>query len=352
MVSKMRKESGLLTENWYVAAKSDDVGTKKPHAAVVMGEMLVVWRTPDGKPVAMHDRCLHRNALLSEGDVFDGCIGCPYHGWTYDVSGRCINIPSEGADGQAPKKERRLESFEVKEQDGLLWVWMGIKSSPDKSPFVMPKYSAPGWGAYYMKTRFQNNVTNLVENFMDVPHTIFVHKGWFRDRSRKKVPTEVKRTKDSVLVTYDQPQDAIGFTERLLNPKRLPIVHTDKFYMPNVTRVDYEFGAEERAFIITSTCTPMSETETEVYTLISYKLGLLNHLGRFFLPAYTRKVIEQDVDIMEIQGRALKHYGDHEFSSTPADTLHLHIEALREWAESGGEGPAPEPTVDNMDFWI
>lgn len=352
MVAKMRQEAGRLRDYWYAAAKSDEVGKKAPVGRVVLGEMLVLWRTPDGRAVAMSNRCLHRNALLSEGDVFDGCIGCPYHGWTYDRSGRCINVPSEGPNGRAPDKERKLETFEVKEQDGLLWVWMGTDTEPTGSPFSMPHYASPGWGAYYMKTRFQNGVTNLVENFMDVPHTVFVHKGWFRNRAKKQVPTKVERTDHSVLVTYDQPRDSIGFTERLLNPKQLPMVHTDKFYMPNTTRVDYVFGDEARAFVITSTCTPISEFETEVYTLISYKLGLLNLIGRAFLPMYTRKVIEQDVDIMEIQGRALKHYGETRFSSTPADTLHLHIEALRDWAQSGGQGPAPEPKVDHMDFWI
>lgn len=352
MVSPMRRDSGLLAESWYAAAQSHEVTKKAPVGRVVMGEMIVLFRKPDGQVVAMIDRCLHRNALLSEGDVFDGCIGCPYHGWTYDASGRCINIPSEGPEGQAPEDERRLPTFPVAEQDGLVWLWMGVDAAPQGRPFSMPHYRSPGWEAYYMKTRFENGVTNLVENFMDVPHTVFVHKGWFRSRARKRVPTTVERTEDSVLVTYDQPKDSIGFTEKLLNPKGLPMLHTDKFYMPNTTRVDYVFGDEERAFVITSTCTPMRELETEVYTLISFKLGPFNQLGKAFLPYYTRKVIEQDVDIMQIQGRALRHYGAPEFTSTPADTLHVHIEALREWAASGGEGERPAPVTERMDFWI
>jgi phenylpropionate dioxygenase-like ring-hydroxylating dioxygenase large terminal subunit len=352
VVSKMRKASGRLTEYWYAAAKSEEVGAQRPVGSVILGEMVVLWRPAGGRVVAMKDRCLHRNALLSEGDVFDGCIGCPYHGWTYDAEGRCINIPSEGPEGRAPEAERRLETYPTREQDGLIWVWMGLGTQPDKAPFAMPHFSTPGWGAYYMKTRFQNSVTNLVENFMDVPHTVFVHRGWFRSRAKKRVPTTVERTDHSVLVTYDQPKDSIGLTEKLLNPKGLPMLHTDKFYMPNTTRVDYVFGQDERAFIITSTCTPISEHETEVYTLISFKLGLANRVARYLLPPYTRKVIQQDVEIMAIQGRGLRHYGDQEFSSTPADTLHVHIEALRGWAEAGADTPPPPPVVERMDFWI
>lgn len=346
-ISQMRARSKELCNHWYAAAKSEEL-TNKPLGRIVLGEMLVLFRV-FGQPVALLDRCLHRNALLSEGEVKNGCVACPYHGWTYNADGEVVHVPSEGGPPQAPY---RSAPFPVREQDGLIWVWMGHERAPrDEQPFPMPYYSAPGWNRYYMTTRFSNSVTNLVENFMDVPHTVFVHKGWFRTRAQRLVRATVERTKDSVLVTYDQPSDAIGFSARVLNPKGLPMVHTDKFYMPNTTRVDYVFGQEDTAFVITSTCTPISEHETMVYTLISYKLGLFNHLARFFLPWYTRRVIQQDVEIMANQGRALQHYDTHRFNSTPADTLHLHIEALRDRAQAG-EGPRPEPRIDEMEFWV
>ena len=51
----------------------------------------------------------------------------------------------------------------------------------------MPYWDTPGWGTYYMVTEFPNEVTHLVENFMDVPHTTFVHVGWFRRPAHKRV---------------------------------------------------------------------------------------------------------------------------------------------------------------------
>jgi hypothetical protein len=185
---------------------------------------------------------------------------------------------------------------------------------------------------------------------MDVPHTVFVHKGWFRSRTAKKVRCIVERTSNSVLVSYDQPKDSIGFTEKLLNPKGLPMVHTDKFYLPNVTRVDYVFGDNESAFIITSTSTPVSPFQSMVYTLISFKLGRFNPLGKLLLPPYTRKVIQQDVVIMANQGRSLQHHGQEAFVSTPADTLHVHIEALR--AQAAAKTPALPALMEECVFWI
>jgi phenylpropionate dioxygenase-like ring-hydroxylating dioxygenase large terminal subunit len=346
-VSDFREASGGLVDYWYAACLSTEL-KKAPLQRMIFDEPIALFRSDDGKAYATIDRCLHRNSFLSAGHVHAGCLVCPYHGWTFDKDGACANIPSEGIDG-APARERKLRTFPVIERYGLVWVWTG-RGAPDKEPFPMPHWGERGWGAYYMVTPFANGVTQLVENFMDVPHTVFVHEGWFRTRKRQKVPTHVERTKDSVLVTYRQERDTIGFTELVLNPQRKPMVHTDKFYMPNNTRVDYVYGGGARAFVITSTCTPIRPYESLVFTLISYKLGVLQQPAKYLLPFYTRKVIHQDVEIMAVQGAALKHFGDEKFSSSPADTMHLYIESLRRHAQHGGE--APPAVVKEIEFWI
>lgn len=348
----MVDECGLLKNYWYVAAQARNLKIDVPICSMILEVPIVLWRNKDLSVVAMLDRCSHRNAPLSKGQIIDGCIKCPYHGWTYNSKGDCIHIPSEG-----PHKERipnkGVEKFPVQEKYGLIWVWMGRDVTPDKEPFPMPTQEGkPGWKNYYMLTHFKNNVTDLVENFMDVPHTIFVHQGWFRDKKQLKVPMVVERTDDSVLVTYEQKNDSIGAFNALVNPKKLPMVHTDKFYMPNVTRVDYIFGEEERGFIITSTCTPVRPFETIVYTLISYKFGWMNPLAKFWMPWYTRKVIEQDVWIMELHGENIKQFKTTEYKSTQADTLHLYIESLRNWAENGGNKPKPAQIKKEAEFWI
>lgn len=351
----LRHRCGALKDAWYAAARSDELRKGQPLQRVIMEELIALWRRPDGAPAALVDRCPHRNALLSEGDIQpDGAIRCPYHGWTFGADGACLKIPSESEDG-CTSHRRSTEPFPVCERDGLIWIWMGGPDRPplpDEQPFSMPHWGEDGWRTYYMTTRFENDVTNLVENFMDVPHTVFVHRGWFRTRKAMQVQVEVERRADSVHVTYEQQDDSIGVSTLILNPKRLPMTHTDRFFMPNNTRVDYLFGGGERGFVITSTCTPIHDSLTEVYTLISYKLGWFGEVARWVLPWYTRQVIQQDVDIMAIQRRALAHYGEQRFSSTPADTIHLYIESLRRWAAGGRQGPPPRGITKNISFWI
>ncbi len=348
----MRWQCGTLNEHWYVAARSSQVRNDKPFASMILDEPLVLFRGTDGRATALRDRCLHRNAALSGGDVFDGCIGCPYHGWTYDASGACIAVPSEGP-GSTPRLARSVERFPTTERDGLVWVYMGDPDrAAERPPFAFPHAAEEGWRTYYMLTPFDGDVTDLVENFMDVPHTAFVHRGWFRKTTvPRRAEATVERTRDAVLVEYFQPDDSIGFSKWLLNPDGRPMTHTDRFFMPNVTRVDYRWGGQ-RGFVITSQITPITADRAMVYTAITFRFGIFNPLARLLLPAYTRIVIDQDVAIMANQTANLRRHRGRRFHGTEADVIHRAIESLREHARAGEDGLPPDPFATRITFWM
>ncbi|MFO0597845.1 MAG: aromatic ring-hydroxylating dioxygenase subunit alpha [Myxococcaceae bacterium] len=366
---------GALKDFWYVACLSSELGEQKPLSRTVFGTPLVLFRQKNGQPAALFDRCLHRNARLSAGDCFDGKVGCPYHGWVYDGSGACVEIPSlgpsqagRGLDEATHAREGlklrpcdvgRVTSYPVIERDGLVFVFPGADvTKARREPFRVPKWGEPGWIVYFMVTRFPNGVTNLVENFMDVPHTVFVHRGWFRNRKLREVPATVDRFDGEVLVTYEQEHDELTGAGFLMNPTGEPMKHTDHFVMPNVTRVDYLWG-ERSGYVISSQVTPIGPLESLVYTSISYRLpfdlpGNLVARGlRRFMHWYTTQVIGQDVDIMRVQNEGFTRSGRPlEFVSTEADLLHADIEAVRGWLRDGGQGAGPENAKRRISFWI
>jgi phenylpropionate dioxygenase-like ring-hydroxylating dioxygenase large terminal subunit len=346
-VTTLRERDGGLIEQWYIACLSRELRRDAPVARTIYDTPLVLFRDANGRAVCVPDACLHRFAPLSKGAVRDGCLVCPYHGWTYDGDGRVVAIPSEG---EERSRAFRLPPLPVTEHDDCVWVWLGSEAptSAAPPPFRFPHHRARGWVTYFMRTDFANEVTHLVENFMDVPHTAHVHRGWFRKPSQKRVPIRVESTDRDVLVTYDQSADAIGFTARILNPRNEPVRHTDHFFMPNVTRVDYEFGSE-KTFIITSQCTPVSAFATRVYTHIAYRLPLGRMLTPFFR-FYTRRVIEQDVAIMQQQGDNLRREPRPRFHHTAADVIHVAIEQLRDAAARGE--PPPKPRVVESVIWV
>lgn len=366
---------GALKDYWYVACLSTELRAGKPLARTLFGTPLVLFRDAHGQPAALFDRCLHRNAALSRGDVFDGRLGCPYHGWVYDASGACVEIPSLGpsqagalldAHGHAeaglklrPCDVGRVRRFATLEQDGLVFVFMGDDvAKARRPPFRVPKWGERGWTTYFMVTRFPNGVTNLVENFMDVPHTVFVHRGWFRNRRTKQVPATVARKAGEVLVTYEQQADELTGAGFLMNPTGEAMQHTDHFIAPNVTRVDYLWGARS-GYVISSQVAPVGPMDSLVYTSISYRLpwdvpGDLVARGlKRFMKWYTTQVIGQDVDVMRVQREGLTNApGGLEFTSTEADLLHADIEAYRAWLRDGGDGDGPPDASRRISFWI
>lgn len=350
VVSGLRTSCGTLNEAWYVVARSSELRST-PLSRTVMDAPLAVFRDDTGQARALTDRCAHRNAALSGGRVVDGCLQCPYHGWTYDGAGARVRVPSEGPE-RAQRPGRAVESFAVREQGGLVWVWMGRSDPPEGAEPYAFEPDGDGWGSYFMVTEFAGGVTDLVENFMDVPHTAFVHAGWFRRAKKAKPATAlVERTAASVCVTYDQPDDAIGAFDRMLNPTGLPMVHTDRFFAPHVTRVDYLWG-ELRGLVISSQITPITATRAVVYTKIAYRFGWLNPLLRVLLPPYTRAVIRQDVSIMANQTANLTRFGGRAFSGTEADVVHRAIEMVLDHRAAGEQGPAPGRQTTTIRFWM
>src|SRR5690606_30061410 len=123
---------------------------------------------------------------------------------------------------------------------------------PGATPiFAMPYWRERPWVTYYMVSRFAGSVGALAQNFMDVPHTVYVHDTIFRKKTDKLMRSTVETKPSRVEVTYHTDDDAIGMLPFLTNPKRRPLVHTDKFFAPNITRCDYHWG-DDSGFVITS----------------------------------------------------------------------------------------------------
>ena len=77
---------------WHPVAYAHELGSDRPHGAMLLDEPVVLWRDSDGQALAMKDVCIHRGTALSLGWLADDCLVCPYHGWRYDENGACAYI--------------------------------------------------------------------------------------------------------------------------------------------------------------------------------------------------------------------------------------------------------------------
>jgi nitrite reductase/ring-hydroxylating ferredoxin subunit len=348
----LAKKDGLLKNNWYIACLKKELN-HKPLRRIIYDEPLVLFRNSEGKVICLKDICLHRGTALSRGKVKGNCIQCPYHGWTYDQSGKIEHIPGEGPDNNQIPTKLSLQTYPVIEQDDVIWVWMGeLGKENEKSPWRFPNYHNKKWVRYFMVTDFDGEVSQLVENFMDVPHTVTVHSGWFRNPTSKKVPIEVEAKNGEVLVKYDQKDDQIGVLLRpLVNPGRRPMVHTDQFIFPNITRVDYFFG-DNYQYIINSQCTPVSENKSRVYTFIGYRLKFVGKFVKPLISFYTRQVIEQDVRVIDHQYVNANQLNDFKEINTSCDLPHVYMRKIREMGKTSETEPFEFTAKKSSELYI
>ncbi len=350
--------AGLTVRSfWYVVCESHELGPQNVLSRKVLDEDLAIFRGPDGKPVALRDRCMHRAAPLSKGSrTPDGCLRCPYHGWTYDGEGEVVAVPCEKGQFKKGGIARRALVHEVCEQDDFVYVRVRDEDAPEKdgpadiTPFAMPCYGDKGYTTVRLQNRMMNNVTNCAENFIDIPHTVFVHPVIFRDARDQKINAHIVRKNGEVHVNYEGETDNLGWFKWFLNPGGHKIQHTDSFFMPNVTSVSYVFGPK-RHFIITSQSVPVTDEETLVYTDLTFNYGIFSWPARFIVRRQGQMVIDQDVEILGQQMDVIKKYGD-KFAHTQADTIHIFVEQIRD-ALAEGQDPRtlPEKSRD-ITFWI
>ena len=326
-----------LRENWFIACPSGDL-REKPLSRTLLGNHLVLFRGVGGAAAALIDRCAHRNMRLSAGVVRSGAVECPYHGWTYDGSGRCTAIPA--LEEPPPIAVR---AYRTAESDGYVWVYLG-DGPPRTTQFRFPHCGEKGWTTFRMETRFAASAFACLENFLDVPHTAYVHSGWFRSRASRQTRAVVRREGEGSFVEFDETPERRSLVARLLFPRTGRLRHTDRFVMPSTSRVDYDFGPE-RHFIITSQCTPVSEHETDVYTVITFRFGMIAPLVRLLFEPMSRRIIRQDVAILGELTRQIDRFGGNTYRFVSSDLLGPEI--LRHW-RAAVEGRVVEESSEEV----
>lgn len=334
-----------LKDYWYIAAETREV-KRKPVSVSLYRHPIVLFRSGDGGVSALEDRCSHRNMPLSTGMLSAGCVTCPYHGWTFDGVGRCVQIPSLGSHQKLPS--HGVRAYPVREQDGFVWVYLG-ESIPESEPFQFPHFAQRGWSTFRMRNRFLGPVEACLENFLDCPHTVYVHGGWFRNHDTRELSAKVHTTAESVEVEFRGEPITKSLVSRLFFPNGRELRHTDRFLMPNISRVDYDFGPD-RHFIITSQCTPLSDYETEVFTVITFSFGRIAPLARLLLEPICRQVIRQDIDVLAVQTEQVRRFGGPQFHHVDTDLLGLKIQSMRRRAERSE--PATEVTESDREITI
>ncbi len=310
----------LLPQYWYVVAEARELTQNSVLARTILDELLACYRDQKGNVVIAQDRCIHRSARLSSGTVEDGKLSCRYHGWVYGEKGQIVSIPCEGGEEFAAQCGMKAKTYRTIEQDGYVYVCLKPGEQTPPRPLTLSELGSVWKGRVRLQNSFKNSLSNCVENYIDVPHTAYVHHGIFRKPRGEPLHTTVTRHDGRIDITYHGERLNLGTFSAFLNPQGSEIVHTDHFFAPNLTSVHYHMQCGYR-YSITSQSIPVSAMETMVYTDISYDFGFWTPFASWLVRRQAQQVLTQDIDILNEQGRNIDKYGER-FYTTSADTIH------------------------------
>ncbi len=302
-----------LRGQWLVAARRADL-KRAPLARKILGLPLALYVDETGTVVAALDRCPHRGAPLSSGRMVGATLQCPYHGWRFGRDGRCSHAP--GAESAASINDADLETIECTDAQGLVWVRFGGGKS---QPFVFPYIDDPRYTTIQLQARLPAGPIPCAEGILDVVHTMFVHRGLFRSKERRKA-IEARRTvaADELRIDYIGEERPAGLLGRALAPGGGVVEHCDRFQRPAVAQVEYRLGEVNHIFS-SQFLTPEDEDNTIVTIYVSLRSRLPLRPFRPLIQAVARAVLRQDALILRLQTLNLERFPEKRFVHGPAD---------------------------------
>jgi len=182
---------------WYPVTFLQDLLKDRLYSFSLYDEPFVLFRNQEGQLVCLTDRCPHRAAKLSDGQLIDGKIECLYHGWQFGSKGECLHIPQLSADAKIPANAC-VQSFKVVERQGMIWMWAGEANAANEDGIpTIPKLNQPGFVCSDKITELPCDLSYVIEHMLDPAHIHIAHHG--NQGNRKKAqPLEMEIIESSI----------------------------------------------------------------------------------------------------------------------------------------------------------
>jgi phenylpropionate dioxygenase-like ring-hydroxylating dioxygenase large terminal subunit len=346
--SLAQRDTPFIDNEWYVAAFADEIGralTKR----TLLEKRVVLFRTGDGRAVALDDRCAHRSFPLSAGTLDGDTLVCGYHGFRYDANGDCIEVPSQAS---CPKGIG-VHAYPLAERGPLLWIWMGDAALADESRIPDQRWmTSPDWVCSKGYFHLQGNYVSLHENLLDLTHLSFVHAQSFGTPDYARAPFETR---------FEEGRYAI---ERKVIPTTLPPVWaeptglkgptaariaTSEFLSPGLHNVSVTFydsaqpEAGRREFRIRTAHIPTPENSGSTHYFIVHGRDFAQDDDRVtgFMHEQLFKAFEEDVAALQLLEEVLARadaasYEMSVASDVPAVTMRKYLKRRAEAEREAG----------------
>ena len=225
-----RPAGALLRRYWQPAALLDEFpeGERPVKAVRLMGQDFVLFRDEAGRFGMLDRDCPHRGADLSYGRLENGGLRCLFHGWLFDVKGKCLETPAE-PEGSKLCDRVSQRAYPVVQKAGILWAYLGEGEPPAFPDFDC--FVAPDTHVFAFKGLWQCNWLQALEVGIDPAHASFLHvyyededlgQSYGRQFRSASSDTDIPMTK--VLREYNRPEIRIeksDWGQRLITLRKI-----------------------------------------------------------------------------------------------------------------------------------
>jgi phthalate 4,5-dioxygenase oxygenase subunit len=251
----------MMRQYWVPVCLSEEVAEPDgtPVRTTVFGERLVVFRDTAGRLGLVDERCPHRLASLALGRNEEGGLRCIYHGWKFDVAGRCVEMPTEPAESTY-KDRMRTTSYPTHEAGNMVWAYFGAGEPP-----AFPEYDwmrLPKDQYAIIKIGERTNYLQAIEGSIDSSHSWFLHQGILWDWKKR---FEVSTDTSPRLAAEDTPY---GFRYAAIrtpvqNPDTEQYVRVTMFVLPFTALIPRPLENTQNAHV--QIFVPVDDTHTMFY---------------------------------------------------------------------------------------
>ena len=298
-------KSELLRGLWYVGLAGRDLRRGRTVAKTVLGEPVLFGRTGAGAVFALRDICAHRGIPLRYGE-FDGeTVACCYHGWRFDRTGSCVEIPSLREGQQIELSKIRCGSYPCLERQGLVWIYFPREQEAGAPPEPprMPVFADDAAPKLSIMLPFPCSTDHAAFGLMDPTHAAYVHTSWwFKKHARKLRPKEKQ---------FEPIEFGWRMVRHTLPPQNLVYrilgshVETEISYRLPGLRIE-EIHGNRHAVVGLTAITPVTDEATEVHQFFWATpawLDAFKPLARKLM----RVFLDQDRRVVVLQREGLLH---------------------------------------------
>ncbi|KAJ4836999.1 hypothetical protein Tsubulata_022212 [Turnera subulata] len=287
------------TEEWYPLYLAKDVPDDAPLGLTVFDRQVVLYKDGQGELRCYEDRCPHRLAKLSEGQLIDGRLECLYHGWQFDGEGKCVKIPQLPANAKIPRSAC-AKVYEVKESQGVVWAWMSNKQPFKKIPWFK-NFAIPGFQDTSTIHELPYDHSILLENLMDPAHIPISH-----DRT----DWTAKRENAQPLRFEITERNSRGFAGWWGKEKDEKLRSFLRFQAPCVLSNDIEFPDDKgvtQYFTALFLCRPAGQGKSMIIVRFgaTTRPPIAKLIPKWYFHQNASKIFEQDMGFLSSQNETL-----------------------------------------------